>query len=259
MKFPLPAVATALTLAGLSTFVHAEEARALSFNLGAVSDYRYRGISQTRLEPALQGGADYALASGFYVGTWLSTIRWIKDWGSASGIDTGRANLEWDVYAGHKGELRPGLSYDVGVLAYLYPGNRYGRLPGAADANTTELYGAFSFGVATVKYSHAVTHLFGTGNSKGSGYLEAAASFDLGSGFSVTPHIGHQRVAHNGSYSYTDYALTAAKDFDGLVLSVALVGADTKSIAGAKAYASPIDAGKDLGKFGVVLGLKKTF
>lgn len=259
MKLLLPAVAIVLTLVALPPPVHAEQAQALSFNLGAVSDYRYRGISQTRLKPALQGGADYAPGSGFYVGTWLSTIRWIEDWGRGSGVATGDANLEWDVYAGHKGELGSGLSYDAGVLAYLYPGNHYGRLPGAANANTTELYGALSFGVATVKYSHAITHLFGTGNSKNSGYLEAAAAFDLGSGFSLTPHIGHQRVAHNGNYSYTDYALTVAKDFDGLVLSVALVGADTKSIAGAKAYASPVDAGKDLGKFGVVLGLKKTF
>ncbi|MEO6031598.1 MAG: TorF family putative porin [Burkholderiaceae bacterium] len=259
MKFLLPTVAAALTLVALPTLVHAEEAQALSVNLGAVSDYRYRGISQTRLKPALQGGADYALGRGFYVGTWLSTIRWIRDWGTDSGVDTGRANLEWDLYAGHKGELGPGLSYDVGVLAYLYPGNHYGRLPGAANANTTELDGALSFGVATLKYSHAVTHLFGTDKSKNSGYLEAAASFDLGSGFSVTPHIGHQLVAHNGNYSSTDYSLTAAKDFNGLVLSVALVGADTKSIAGAKAYASPVDANKDLGKFGVVLGLKKTF
>jgi uncharacterized protein (TIGR02001 family) len=259
MKFLLSAVAAALTLAALPTLSHAEEAKAWSFNLGAVSDYRFRGISQTRLKPALQGGADYALASGFYAGTWLSTIRWIKDWGSGSGVDTGSANLEWDLYAGRKGELGQGLSYDVGVLAYLYPGNHYGRLAGATNTNTTELYGALSFGVATVKYSHAVTHLFGTGNSKGSGYLEAAASFDLGSGFSVTPHVGHQRVAHNSDYSYTDYSLTAAKDLDGLVLSVALVGADTKSIAGAKAYASPVDTAKDLGKFGVVLGLKKTF
>ena len=53
----------------------------LSFNIGAVSDYRYRGISQTRLKPALQGGIDYAAANGFYVGTWASTIKWIKDAG----------------------------------------------------------------------------------------------------------------------------------------------------------------------------------
>ena len=51
----------------------------LSFNAGVVSDYRYRGISQTRLKPAVQVGADFAHKSGFYLGTWASSIKWIKD------------------------------------------------------------------------------------------------------------------------------------------------------------------------------------
>ena len=45
-----------------------------SANIGAVTDYRFRGISQTLGKPALQGGADYAHSSGLYVGTWLSTV-----------------------------------------------------------------------------------------------------------------------------------------------------------------------------------------
>ena len=65
----------------------------LSFNVGATTDYRYRGIAQSRLKPALSAGADYAHASGLYVGTWLTTIKWIKDAG-------GDAPLEWDVYGG---------------------------------------------------------------------------------------------------------------------------------------------------------------
>jgi len=49
----------------------------LSYNIGVVTDYRYRGISQSRKRPALQGGIDYANKNGFYVGTWASTITWI--------------------------------------------------------------------------------------------------------------------------------------------------------------------------------------
>ena len=49
----------------------------VSFNAAVVSDYRYRGVSQTRLKPALQGGADYTNnPTGLYAGTWLSTIKW---------------------------------------------------------------------------------------------------------------------------------------------------------------------------------------
>ena len=51
----------------------------LSFNVGVVTDYRYRGISQSSRNPAVQVGADYAHKSGFYIGAWHSTIQWITD------------------------------------------------------------------------------------------------------------------------------------------------------------------------------------
>ncbi|MFX8449256.1 TorF family putative porin, partial [Acinetobacter baumannii] len=84
---------------------------------GVFSEYRYRGISQSRLKPALQGGIDYAAANGFYVGTWASTIKWIKDAG-------GNANVEVDLYGGYKTEVAKGLTLDVGGLYYLYPNNK---------------------------------------------------------------------------------------------------------------------------------------
>ena len=242
----------------------AAAANPLSFNIGAFTEYRYRGISQTRFKPAIQGGADYAFSNGFYVGTWLSNIRWIKDAGQISGIDTGRANVEWDIYGGCKGEIAKDFAYDVGVLTYYYPGNHYANIPGARNANTTELYGALTFGLATVKYSHALTPLFGFGSSKNSGYLEAVATFDLGNGWGVAPHIGYQRVAgnvagvSNSLFSYTDYAVTGTKDLgNGLVISLAVLGTSTKSVPGSYAYASP--ANKNLGRTTAVLGAKYTF
>ncbi len=234
----------------------------LSFNAALTSDYRYRGISQTRLKPAISAGADYTLPGGFYVGTWLSTIKWIKDAGKIAGVNTGSSNVEWDIYGGYKGEIQKDLGYDVGLLTYIYPGNKYARL-GAKNANTTELYGAVTFGPATVKYSHSLTSLFGAGtntvNSKNSGYLELNATFDVG-GVSVSPHIGRQKITNFGDFSYTDYSLTVAKDFEGFTFSAAIVGADTKSIPGnpnGYAYFSP--GGKDLGRNGLVVTVKKTF
>ncbi|MFM2067167.1 MAG: hypothetical protein RLZZ584_2076 [Pseudomonadota bacterium] len=224
----------------------------VSYNAGVVTDYRYRGISQTRLKPAVQGGIDYAKGA-FYVGTWASTIKWIEDW-------KGDASVEWDIYGGYKGEISKDLAYDVGFLQYIYPGAKTGAWTagGFKDPNTTELYAAFTFGPATVKYSHAFTTLFGTANSKNSGYLEAAATFDV-AGVSVTPHLGYQSVAKNGDFSYLDYSLTVGKEVvKGLTLTGAVVGTDTKSIGGVKAYASPVN-GKDLGKAAVVLGAKYAF
>jgi len=246
MKKTLLALAAVSTISALPAIAHAEDANPLSFNVSLTSDYRYRGISQTRLKPALQGGADYAAANGLYVGTWLSTIKWIKDFG-------GDANIEWDIYGGYKGSIGKDLGYDVGVLTYQYPSNDLNP-----SANTTEIYGALTFGPATLKYSHSVTNLFGFIDSKNSGYLDLTANFDVGGGFTVAPHVGYQKVAKNSDFSYTDYSVTVSKDVAGFILSGAIVGADTKSIGGVKAYASPAN-GKDLGKAGLVVAVKKTF
>lgn len=211
----------------------------LSFNVGAVTDYRYRGVSQTRKKPALQGGADFSHKSGFYLGTWLSTIKWIKDGG-------GDAPLEWDIYGGYKGTAGP-IGYDVGLLRYQYPSHDL-----AISPNTTELYIAGTYGPATLKYSHATTNLFGFANSKRSGYLDLSATFDMGNGWSITPHIGHQKVRNNSPFSYTDYSLTVGKDLgNGLSASAALVGTDNDNYIGPN--------GKNLGNGTVVLGVKYSF
>ncbi len=230
----------AVAITSMPAISHAD----LAFNVGAVSDYRYRGISQTRLKPAVQGGVDYS-NGGFYLGTWASTIKWIKDAG-------GDADLEIDIYGGYKYELAKGTTLDVGVLTYQYPSNKL-----ATSANTTEVYAGLTFGIFTAKYSHGVTNLFGFTDSKSSSYLDLSAAVDLGDGMTLTPHVGYQKVANNGTYSYTDYSLTFAKDIKGLILSAALVGTDTKKPGGVPAYVSP--AGKNLGKATVVLGVKYNF
>jgi uncharacterized protein (TIGR02001 family) len=210
----------------------------VAFNAGVVTDYRYRGISQSRLQPALQGGVDFT-AGAFYLGAWASTIKWIKD-----APYNGGANVEIDLYGGYKGEISKGVAYDIGGLAYQYPSN--GLTP---SANTFELYGAITVGPVTAKYSHSTTNLFGTANSKGSGYFDLSATFDVG-GFAVTPHIGRQTVKNNSASSYTDYSLAISKEISGITWSATLVDTNISVIGG---------AGKDLGKSGIVLGAKMAF
>ncbi len=165
----------------------------LSFNASMVSDYRYRGISQTRLDPALQGGADYTNnPTGLYAGMWLSTIKWIEDAG-------GSGNVEWDLYGGKRGEIGAGVTYDVGALTYVYLSN--GLNP---NANTTELYGQMGYGPVYAKYSYSVTDLFGFADSRGSGYIDIGGNFDVDSGFTINARAGHQRMSRNSSaFSYT--------------------------------------------------------
>ena len=71
-----------LALLATSSAAFAQTAPAapeVTYNVGVVSQYRYRGIAQTKGDPALQGGVDYANANGFYAGAWGSTIKWIKE------------------------------------------------------------------------------------------------------------------------------------------------------------------------------------
>jgi uncharacterized protein (TIGR02001 family) len=215
----------------------------MSFNVGGVNEYRYRGISQSRFDTALSGGADYADKSGVYVGVWGSSIKWIKDAG-------GKANTEVDYYGGYKFTMGD-VGYDIGFLHYDYSGNAL-----KPSANTNELYGAATMGPVTLKYSQSTGNLFGFANSKGSSYVDLTATFDLGDGYSLVPHIGYQAVkgAGNGIYSYTDTALTLGKDLgNGLSASAAIIGTNAKT----GSYVSP--AGKQLGKSGLVVGLKYSF
>ena len=231
---------------------------ALPFNASLVTEYRYRGISQSRLQPAVQGGVDYTNPNGFYVGTWASTIKWIKDAGNlpttTPHVNTGSTDFEWDFYGGYKFEVAKDLTLDLGGLYYLYAGNKYVNVPGSVNANTFELYAAISIGAFTTKYSLSTTNLFGFANSKGSGYLDLTYTADLGDGLSLAPHYGRQDVRHNGISSYNDFALTLGKDFGkGFNLSATLLGTDANKAA----YVSP--AGKALGKSTVTAMLKYNF
>lgn len=248
MKKLLIAAAIAATFTG--SLAHAEEAtpdNVVSFNLGAVSEYRYRGISQSRLDPALQGGADYTNSpSGVYAGAWLSTIKWTKDAG-------GSGDIEVDLYAGKKGELVKDVAYDVGVLTYVYPSNGLNKVAGFANANTTEIYAQLGYGPAYVKYSHALTNLFGFVDSKNSGYFDIGANFEVAPGYTLGLHLGRQSVKNNSSYDCTDWKVGLSKEFVGVTFNLAALGTNAhKSL-----YVTP--AGKFTGKTNLVLSAVKTF
>ena len=244
MKKLLLVVAIAATF--MVNFAHAEDAKPdneLSYNAALTSDYRYRGISQSRLQPAVSIGADFVNnPTGFYVGTWASSIKWIKDSG-------GKGDIELDIYAGKRGEIVKDVSYDVGVLTYIYPDNQLSRV-GLTRANTTEIYAQLGYGPAYVKYSSAVTDTFGNVNSKNSGYLDSGANIDIAEGTVLNLHAGHQKIKNSPMFSYTDWKIGATKDFGFLSGSLAVIGTDTNNYVG---------NGKNLGKTALVVAISKTF
>jgi uncharacterized protein (TIGR02001 family) len=218
----------------------------LSYNVGVTSDYRFRGISQTTFDPALQAGVDFAHKSGFYLGVWGSNVNWLKDFAGATD-----GNLEIDLYGGYKGAITNDLGFDVGVITYQYPSNN-----APVNANTTEVYGALTYSIVTAKFSQSTGNFVANANSSGSQYFEVAANFDLGSGFSLTPHVGRQTIPNqtNNAGDYTDYSLTLAKDFgNGLTASIAAIGTDAKDAF------YKVGRFDNLGKDAVVVGLKYSF
>lgn len=177
----------------------------VQWNMAAVSDYRFRGISQSRLSPAIQGGVDFARAQGVYAGIWASTIGWIQDAGATSG------SLEVDLYLGHKWRLGSATA-DLGVVRYDFVGNNLRRTGQHEDPSTTEAYAAYSLADVAVKYSHALTRWMGNPNSQNSHYLEVSQSLAWPDGWTLRPHLGHLRVRNTTpSASYTDVAVTLSR------------------------------------------------
>ncbi|MTW20337.1 TorF family putative porin [Allochromatium palmeri] len=111
---------SALAAAGLlimgasaSPIAFAEGSNPISANIGVVSNYIWRGQSQTNNGPAIQGGLDYAHESGFSAGTWVSNVDFDDD-----------TNYELDVYGGFGGSINDDLSYEFNLIYYGYPDGR---------------------------------------------------------------------------------------------------------------------------------------
>jgi uncharacterized protein (TIGR02001 family) len=257
MKLTQLSLAAFLAIASVGAFAQAkapEPDYTLSYNVGAVTDYRFRGIAQTSKKPALQGGLDFAHKSGFYLGVWGSNVKWIKDFNGAT-----KGNLEIDLYGGYKGEIAKDFGFDVGVIGYVYPGNNSGAAgtPGAGTvtkADTTEFYGALTYKLFTAKYSRSTGTFLGFLKSSGSDYFDLSAAIDLGNGFTLTPHVGAQKVKNNKDYNYTDYSLTLGKDMgNGFTLTAAATGTNAK-----KAFYTDLN-GKFIGNGTLVVGAKYSF
>jgi len=244
---------TALAAPGVAL---AEEASPFSANVGFASDYIFRGISQTSGNPAVQGGIDFAHASGFYAGMWGSNVSWITDFGA-----TGSASMELDTYFGFRNTLDNDLSYDVGFIRYNYLGS-YTPVAGTVKADTDEIYGAIGYKWITAKYSYGLGQFLTVPGASGTSYIELNASIPLGdTGITLGAHAGKQTyegttadaLALAGtSATYSDYKLSIAKGIGGYVFSLAASDTNASTF-----YTTP--AGKDLGRSTVALSVTHAF
>ncbi|MBR9727575.1 TorF family putative porin [Shewanella intestini] len=192
--------AVALT-AGLlmSSTVFAE----VSGNIGATSDYLWRGVSQSS-GAAIQGGVDYAHESGFYLGTWGSNV----DFGDGT-------SYELDIYAGFGGEITEDLTYDINYLYYGYP-----DAPGSID------FGEVTVGLAWKAFDISYSHTVNGGDdiasspldSKDMIYVQANYSQPLTQKLTLGLHYGYSKGDvitswfNTDSYSEYNVSLSAATD-----------------------------------------------
>jgi uncharacterized protein (TIGR02001 family) len=250
------AISAAAAVPGLANAqAAAQSPHTLTGNMAIVSDYRFRGISQTYEQPAIQGGIDYSHASGFYVGNWNSSVSGVS---FASG-----GGIEMDFYGGFKKSFGD-FGFDVGLLQYYYPN---AKAAGTEKYDTLEAYIAGSWKWLTLKYSLTMTDWFGVnsvsmsstnGDSEGSGYLELNASYEIAPKLTLIGHIGQQTVKNYGNLDYTDYKIGATYDLNGWVLGAAYIDTDAND-----PFFTTVSDGtgkvKDIGKGTVVLSVSKSF
>jgi uncharacterized protein (TIGR02001 family) len=237
---------------------------AVTANVSLVTNYLYRGISQSGNKPALQGGFDYTHSSGFYAGVWGSSISWISDEGAA----TNAGGVELDTYIGFKNSFAADFNYDVGFLRYNYPAsypnpmnNIVGTTP-FAKADTNEVYGLIGWKWISLKYSYSLGSTFTVPGASGTNYIDLSANYPIpDTTYTLGAHYGKQTYKGTAADAlsvagmdptYSDYRLSVAKDL-GSGFSASL----TYSKTNASAFYTV--NGKQLGKGTGVLALTRTF
>jgi len=240
-------------------------------NATLISDYRFRGFTQTNYGPAFQGGFDVAHASGFYLGNWNSNV--------AQALYAG-ASLESDFYGGFKGELMKDLGYDVGILHYMYArsgkGAAFSSLP---KIDNTKIYGGLTYGPFSGKLFYATGDYFKTAalasassgqsfnKTDRSSYLDVSYSQEF-NGITVGAHYGLLTLRNAKQFTTAidagsttlpktvgDYKVSAGMDVGGgYIGTIAVYGTTKKGY-----FATDLLAAESAGKTSLVLSLGKTF
>ncbi len=153
----------------------------------AVSDYDFRGTSQSAKDPAIQGSIDFATDSGWYIGAWGSNVDFDND------ID-----LEVDLYTGFSGGDENGLGWDVGFVYYGYPDD--------SDANYPEIYGKLKYGLFSggLYYSNDWIN-----SNESSVYLTGDVAVPLPQNFTLNLHAGYSTGEYfsDRDTEYFDYSV----------------------------------------------------
>ena len=279
------AVLTALSLSALSlpTLSFAADAAPVAAtpdwtfpsSIGFVSDYIWRGQTQTWGKPAVQAGIEADHVSGFYAGIWGSNVssHWLPN-----------ANLETDWSVGFRNAFATDFKYDVGGTYIYYPGANFDKVGTASfpssKLNSLELYASLGWKWFTVKGGYMPTKFYGwtvpnsgysgafpgnpnavvTDSTNGSYYFMGSASYDVMPGVNLAGEVGRQTIANSTGLDWTWYKVGATKSFDGGWA----VNAFYTGTAGSTAYQNYMSFDnlsdvKTIDKSKLVIGLSKSF
>ncbi|QYJ90443.1 MULTISPECIES: TorF family putative porin [Shewanella] len=196
-------------------------------NIGATSNYLWRGATQTGDAPAVQGGIDFEHDSGLYLGTWASNVDF--------GDDT---SYEIDFYGGYAGSIGEDFGYDISYLYYAYP-----------DSDSSIDFGEVTLALSWKWFSIGYSKVVNAGSDvaadpfdeKDLSYINAGVSFPLSETLSISAHYGYSSGdvvnAWFDTDNYADYSLSLDKETDFgtisfLVSDTDLEGDDPKVVVG---------------------------
>ncbi|MGX7896668.1 TorF family putative porin [Tsuneonella sp. HG222] len=234
MLTSIRSLSAATALAGaafVSTSAAAQDAESdisVSANVALTTDYRFRGVSLSGGDPAIQGGVDVTLPAGFYVGTWASSID-----GGAYGT------MELDVYGGWTGEVASGVTFDVGLLKYIYPNGAPG-----VDLDYWEPYASVGFGLGPASLTVGAAYAWEQDSLGGGDNTYIYTDLEFGvptTPVTLTAHVGYTDGALappllsglSADDSGFDYSIGASATVLGsLSLGVSYIGVDGPSVDG---------------------------
>ena len=207
----------------------------VSGNLSLLSDYVYRGISQTSENPAIQGGFDIAGESGAYAGVWASNVDF-------------DGSVEIDLYAGYAGSITEEVEFDVGFLRYEYPDDGQ---DGAPDSSFNEFYASVGFNGFTLGLAYSNDFFY---ESDRATYVYLDYEVGLPNGFGLSLHYGDQSIDDNeqfGTPDYAEYSVGLSKSFAAMDMSLTWHGTD---LSGEDCFGAP----DDICESRIVFGLSKS-
>ena len=215
-------VALSMAATAAPAFAQDEEAGdgfTVSGEATVVSDYRFRGVSLSNEDPAIQGSITVSHDSGLYAGVW----------GSSLDGEAGFGGTEIDLFAGFSTQLTEGLSADIGATYYVYPNAEPSFTNfGQDDFDYLEFYGSLGTTLGPVEASVGAAYTPDGQEAILEGlYLWADAGVGIpNTPISLTGHVGRQAFEGPEDNEYFDWSLGASVSYDALTFGVAYVDTD---------------------------------